>query len=202
MQRQGTMGKSIACEGLLNVVERGYVTRLTDTKSYTGTHKQRFDEDGHGRGLRGRDRCSKGVGTVREWYPINDGTTPQHRSGRTFFQEEVFVPSARPKGTKAAFAKWADADGEMCGARFAKMCKTSKLLKHGFQPYDIDVTFKLAAKGKRKMNVTDFARALDRIASKRMQEIEDILALIHDAERPPSATGSRRPSRTVTFPSC
>ncbi|KAJ3033982.1 hypothetical protein HDV00_005601 [Rhizophlyctis rosea] len=28
--------------------------RLTDPKGYTGTHKQRFDEEGHGRGLVGR----------------------------------------------------------------------------------------------------------------------------------------------------
>ncbi|KAJ3162739.1 hypothetical protein HDU86_003712 [Geranomyces michiganensis] len=28
--------------------------RLTDTRAYTGTHKQRFDEEGHGRGMAGR----------------------------------------------------------------------------------------------------------------------------------------------------
>ena len=34
--------------------------RLTDTSQYTGTHKHRFDETGHGRGLDGRDRIGKG----------------------------------------------------------------------------------------------------------------------------------------------
>lgn len=29
--------------------------RLTDTKLYTGTHKERFDSEGHGLGLAGRD---------------------------------------------------------------------------------------------------------------------------------------------------
>ncbi|KAI9357369.1 p25-alpha-domain-containing protein [Zopfochytrium polystomum] len=33
--------------------------RLTDTHAYTGTHKLRFDADGHGRGMEGRDQPSK-----------------------------------------------------------------------------------------------------------------------------------------------
>jgi len=32
------------------------VDRMTDSSAYTGTHKHRFDEAGHGRGLEGRDR--------------------------------------------------------------------------------------------------------------------------------------------------
>ncbi|KAL2918498.1 hypothetical protein HK105_201899 [Polyrhizophydium stewartii] len=38
--------------------------RLTDTKAYTGTHKERFNDDGSGRGLAGRDAVAKGSGTV------------------------------------------------------------------------------------------------------------------------------------------
>jgi hypothetical protein len=30
--------------------------KQTDTALYTGAHKERFDDDGHGRGLAGRDR--------------------------------------------------------------------------------------------------------------------------------------------------
>ncbi len=30
------------------------VSRLTDTKKYTGAHKHRFDDDGKGRGLAGK----------------------------------------------------------------------------------------------------------------------------------------------------
>ena len=30
------------------------VDRLTDTSKYTGTHKERFDESGKGRGIEGR----------------------------------------------------------------------------------------------------------------------------------------------------
>jgi hypothetical protein len=32
--------------------------RLTDSKQYTGTHKHRFDADGKGRGVAGRDNAS------------------------------------------------------------------------------------------------------------------------------------------------
>ena len=35
--------------------------RLTDSSKYTGSHKQRFDSSGHGKGLGGRDAPSKGA---------------------------------------------------------------------------------------------------------------------------------------------
>jgi hypothetical protein len=38
-------------------------SRLTDPKGYTGAHKARFDSDGKGRGLAGRDSVNKGSGT-------------------------------------------------------------------------------------------------------------------------------------------
>ncbi|GLC34524.1 hypothetical protein PLESTB_001251900 [Pleodorina starrii] len=38
--------------------------RLTDTSLYTGAHKHRFDENGNGRGLAGRDRVAKGSGFI------------------------------------------------------------------------------------------------------------------------------------------
>lgn len=34
--------------------------RLTDTSKYTGSHKHRFDDSGHGKGLQGRDAPAKG----------------------------------------------------------------------------------------------------------------------------------------------
>lgn len=40
------------------------VDRMTDTSKYTGTHKLRFDEEGKGRGLEGRDSVAKGKGMV------------------------------------------------------------------------------------------------------------------------------------------
>eukprot|EP01118_Nematostelium_gracile_P014412 TRINITY_DN5606_c0_g1_i2.p1 TRINITY_DN5606_c0_g1~~TRINITY_DN5606_c0_g1_i2.p1 ORF type:complete len:181 (+),score=52.99 TRINITY_DN5606_c0_g1_i2:70-543(+) len=38
--------------------------KLTDTSLYTGSHKERFDSDGKGRGLAGRDRVAKGNGYI------------------------------------------------------------------------------------------------------------------------------------------
>ena len=32
----------------------GIYSKLTDTSLYTGAHKERFDESGHGRGIAGR----------------------------------------------------------------------------------------------------------------------------------------------------
>ncbi|KAH8063447.1 hypothetical protein JL722_2617 [Aureococcus anophagefferens] len=43
--------------------------RLTDAALYTGSHKHRFDADGNGRGLDGRDSIPKGKGHI----PANAG---------------------------------------------------------------------------------------------------------------------------------
>merc|ERR1712127_389119 len=42
--------------------------RLTDSSQYTGSHQHRFDANGKGRGLAGRDRIAKGGGTVHTAY--------------------------------------------------------------------------------------------------------------------------------------
>ncbi len=42
----------------------GVVDRLTDTTKYTGSHKERFDGTGKGKGLEGRDSSAKGRGMV------------------------------------------------------------------------------------------------------------------------------------------
>jgi hypothetical protein len=39
--------------------------RLTDHRLYTGTHKLRFDDSGHGRGLSGRDPELDSAGQAR-----------------------------------------------------------------------------------------------------------------------------------------
>lgn len=40
------------------------VDRLTDTSKYTGSHKERFDSTGKGRGIEGRKDVSDGSGYV------------------------------------------------------------------------------------------------------------------------------------------
>lgn len=37
---------------------------MTDTSQYTGAHKERFDADGHGKGIDGRADLSKNSGYV------------------------------------------------------------------------------------------------------------------------------------------
>ena len=49
---------------LQKVVKAGGVDRLTDTKSYTGTHKERFDESGKGKGIAGREDLVTDTGYV------------------------------------------------------------------------------------------------------------------------------------------
>lgn len=38
--------------------------RLTDTSKYTGSHKERFDESGKGKGLSGREEMTDASGYV------------------------------------------------------------------------------------------------------------------------------------------
>lgn len=42
----------------------GAVDRLTDTSKYTGTHKERFDESGKGKGIAGREVMNDNTGYV------------------------------------------------------------------------------------------------------------------------------------------
>lgn len=42
----------------------GGVDRLTDTKLYTGAHKERFDESGKGKGIEGRENVTDNSGYV------------------------------------------------------------------------------------------------------------------------------------------
>jgi len=42
----------------------GGVDRLTDASKYTGSHKERFDESGKGKGISGREDASAGTGYV------------------------------------------------------------------------------------------------------------------------------------------
>ena len=45
--------------------------RLTDHEQYTGAHKHRFDKNGHGKGLAGRDSIQKGAGHANRSAVVN-----------------------------------------------------------------------------------------------------------------------------------
>ena len=54
--------ESVLCVLLQKVHKDDVLDRLTDTSKYTGSHKERFDESGKGKGLAGRDSAAKGGG--------------------------------------------------------------------------------------------------------------------------------------------
>lgn len=45
-------------------MKTGAVDRLTDTSKYTGSHKERFDESGKGKGKEGREDIADDSGYV------------------------------------------------------------------------------------------------------------------------------------------
>lgn len=60
LQTCGIPGTNKATEA----VKTGAVERLTDTSKYTGSHKERFDDSGHGKGKEGREDLAEDAGYV------------------------------------------------------------------------------------------------------------------------------------------
>ncbi|XP_018607341.1 tubulin polymerization-promoting protein family member 3-like [Scleropages formosus] len=57
-------GKEPANMGITKVAKTGAVDRLTDTSKFTGSHKERFDETGKGKGKAGREDIHDNSGYV------------------------------------------------------------------------------------------------------------------------------------------
>ncbi|NWJ10901.1 TPPP2 protein, partial [Crypturellus undulatus] len=57
-------GKEPGNVGVTKATTVGGVERLTDTSKYTGSHKERFDESGKGKGLAGREDLTDNSGYV------------------------------------------------------------------------------------------------------------------------------------------
>ncbi|NXW53615.1 TPPP2 protein, partial [Eurystomus gularis] len=57
-------GKEPGSAGATKAMKAGGVERLTDTSKYTGSHKERFDESGKGKGLAGRQDLTDNSGYV------------------------------------------------------------------------------------------------------------------------------------------
>lgn len=57
-------GSDPSSSGLQKATTVGGVSRLTDTSKYTGTHKERFDESGKGKGIAGREETTDNSGYV------------------------------------------------------------------------------------------------------------------------------------------
>ncbi|XP_008582334.1 PREDICTED: tubulin polymerization-promoting protein family member 2 [Galeopterus variegatus] len=57
-------GQDPATTGVTKATTVGAVDRLTDTSKYTGSHKERFDESGKGKGIAGREEVTDNSGYV------------------------------------------------------------------------------------------------------------------------------------------
>jgi len=62
--RERLGGASSKMHGVTKAVAVGGVDRLTDTSKYTGSHKERFDADGKGKGVEGREDVHDNSGYV------------------------------------------------------------------------------------------------------------------------------------------
>ncbi|XP_072925973.1 tubulin polymerization-promoting protein family member 3-like isoform X1 [Hemitrygon akajei] len=60
-------GKDPANLGITVATKGGAVERLTDTSKYTGSHKERFDESGKGKGISGREYTAENTGYVANY---------------------------------------------------------------------------------------------------------------------------------------
>ncbi|XP_015223377.1 tubulin polymerization-promoting protein family member 3-like isoform X2 [Lepisosteus oculatus] len=58
------MGKEPANVGVTKTAKTGALDRLTDTSKFTGSHKERFDESGKGKGKAGREELHDTSGYV------------------------------------------------------------------------------------------------------------------------------------------
>lgn len=54
LQAKMLEGKGPLAHGVTKALKTGAVDRLTDAAKYTGSHKERFDEEGKGKGISGR----------------------------------------------------------------------------------------------------------------------------------------------------
>ncbi|XP_068117535.1 tubulin polymerization-promoting protein family member 3 [Hyperolius riggenbachi] len=60
-------GKEPASSGITKATAAGAVERLTDTTKYTGSHKERFDQSGKGKGKGGRETIVENTGYVASY---------------------------------------------------------------------------------------------------------------------------------------
>lgn len=99
--------------------KRTIFDKLTDPSLYTGSHKHRFDREGRGRGLEGRESVSKGLGTgaVIRYYgdgPVtsiaqlvrNERLDPQHMNKLRRFPDGSTILSPKNRSWKGEDGRW------------------------------------------------------------------------------------------------
>ncbi|XP_066288573.1 tubulin polymerization-promoting protein family member 3-like isoform X1 [Branchiostoma lanceolatum] len=60
-------GKKPGTTGVTKASKTGGVDRMTDTSQYTGSHKERFDASGKGKGIEGREDKAENTGYVGDY---------------------------------------------------------------------------------------------------------------------------------------
>ena len=194
----------------------GILSRMTDTKLYTGAHKERFTSDGKGKGLDGRDSVAKGPGArpghagqiagsgnladLRDRSPadkrgVKVGTAAASGSGGSSSPRASRAaaggaspskaspkasPKAAPKAAspskpasslRAVFDRYAafgrsGGAGELDSAKFAKLCKETKLIGKKLSTTDVDIIFtKACPKGIKRLSFSGFQDALGMVAA-------------------------------------
>lgn len=179
----------------------GIFDKLTDHSLFTGAHKQRFDKDGKGRGLHGRDSVAKGKGTYAtaqrlpavartkhtlasadDWAEVRKLAPRAKRSSWPADEASAAALTGEAKAThlRTSFGAWCDpGQRTMTGSRFRQLCMQTKLVGRGFVISEIDAVFACAASGTSKMNLVQFERALAAIAIKREQSLDDVSELVY-----------------------
>lgn len=69
--REKLSGAEGKLHGTTKTMNVGGVDRLTDTSKYTGSHKERFDESGKGKGIAGREDVHDNSGYVGNYKGAN-----------------------------------------------------------------------------------------------------------------------------------
>eukprot|EP00928_Gymnodinium_smaydae_P003626 TRINITY_DN1128_c0_g2_i1.p1 TRINITY_DN1128_c0_g2~~TRINITY_DN1128_c0_g2_i1.p1 ORF type:complete len:511 (-),score=137.29 TRINITY_DN1128_c0_g2_i1:255-1745(-) len=78
---------------------------------------------------------------------------------------------------QASFKDFCNGQKDMDGKGFAKLCKDCHILSKKFSATDADIIFsKVVKKGQRRIDVSQFARALELIAEKKGVDLEDVHA--------------------------
>ncbi|XP_057577303.1 tubulin polymerization-promoting protein family member 2 isoform X2 [Hippopotamus amphibius kiboko] len=81
-------GKDPATTSATKATTVGGVSRLTDTSKYTGTHKERFDESGKGKGIAGREDVTHNSGYARpspRHHTLSNSRRTLHLTGQKTF---------------------------------------------------------------------------------------------------------------------
>jgi len=172
--------------------------RLTDTSQYTGAHKLRFDEEGNGKGLAGRDSAKKGGGHIPAFAVTGKRGTARAEGGgggggggsAATLADDLSAVDLDPITLQEAFTQYAlfgasrvQTTVELSTSAYTKLLREAKVITKKFTSNDTDIIFtKAKTKGGRKhtkkMNFDEFQLSLDLIAEQKGIDVAKVEAKI------------------------